>query len=214
MKLIAQMRKLFGKKKEPALPEGPSLEEHCANLEKRIGVLRGKIEGCDSELRNLRELVGTSRGTTQNMHKQKMLQIMKRRKMYAIQLEQISSTQFNLDQIAFHGENIQSTVDSFNALKRAIEIQKQHMKKVDIDDLEDTVDSMQDMQYDVQAMNEIMSRSYAIDDINEEDLEAELAELDEELLEKNFRGSSVKTPVYLVGTGASDRALVVQPILI
>jgi hypothetical protein len=193
------MRRLFGKKKEPALPQGPSLGENSENLEKRIGVLKGKIEECDSELRKLRELVGASRGMTQNMHKQKMLQIMKRRKMYAGQLEQLSSTQFNLDQVAFNAENIQSTIDSFNALKRANEVQKQHMKTINIDDLEDTVDSMQDMQYDVQEMNEIMSRSYAIDDVNEDDLEAELAELDQELLEENFRGSSVKAPVYLPG---------------
>jgi charged multivesicular body protein 5 len=201
------MRRLFGKKKEPALPEGPSLGESSDNLERRIQVLKGKIEECDGELRKLRELVRTARGMTQNMHKQKMMQIMKRRKMYAGQLEQLSSTQFNLDQVAFNAENIQSTIDSFNALKRANEVQKQQMKKLNIDHLEDVMDDMNDMQMDMEEMNEIMSRSYAIDDINEDDLEAELAELDQEMLEENMRSSSMKTPVYLPGQ-AHDEPLI------
>jgi charged multivesicular body protein 5 len=73
------------------------------------------------------------------------------------------------------------------------------MKKLNIDHLEDVMDDMNDMQMDMEEMNEIMSRSYAIDDINEDDLEAELAELDQEMLEENMKSSSMKTPVYLPG---------------
>lgn len=197
------MMRLFGKKKK-AEPEGPSIAENSENLEKRIQVLKAKVNECDTELKTLRDSVRSSRGMTQNMHKQKMLQILKRRKMYANQLEQLSSTQFNLDQVAFNAENIQTTIDSFNALKKANEMQKQQMKKVDLDALEDAMEDMQDMLLDVGEMNEIMSRSYAVDDVNEEDLEAELAELDQEMLEDNLRSSSLKAPVYLPGQAQDE----------
>eukprot|EP00359_Climacostomum_virens_P006884 CAMPEP_0204916646 /NCGR_PEP_ID=MMETSP1397-20131031/14411_1 /ASSEMBLY_ACC=CAM_ASM_000891 /TAXON_ID=49980 /ORGANISM="Climacostomum Climacostomum virens, Strain Stock W-24" /LENGTH=202 /DNA_ID=CAMNT_0052089235 /DNA_START=24 /DNA_END=632 /DNA_ORIENTATION=- len=190
--------RLFGKKKKEE-PEGPSIAENSENLEKKIQVLKAKVGECDAELKTLRDSVRTSRGMSQNMHKQKMLQIMKRRKMYAQQLEQLSATQFNLDAVSFNAESIQTTLDSYNALKKANELQKQQMKKVNLDALEDAMEDMQDMMMDVQEMNEIMSRSYAIDDINEDDLEAELAELDQEMLEDNLRSSSLKAPVYLPG---------------
>mmetsp|Transcript_9490 Transcript_9490/g.18327 ORF Transcript_9490/g.18327 Transcript_9490/m.18327 type:complete len:204 (-) Transcript_9490:4718-5329(-) len=192
------MMRLFGKKKKEE-PEGPSIAENSENLEKKIQVLKAKVGECDAELKTLRDSVRTSRGMSQNMHKQKMLQIMKRRKMYAQQLEQLSATQFNLDAVSFNAESIQTTLDSYNALKKANELQKQQMKKVNLDALEDAMEDMQDMMMDVQEMNEIMSRSYAIDDINEDDLEAELAELDQEMLEDNLRSSSLKAPVYLPG---------------
>lgn len=188
--------RLFGKKKK-ALPEGPSIADNSRNLEARIQALQGKVAESEADLKTLRDAIRSSRGSTQKMHKQKMMQILKRRNMYAAQLEQLSATQCNLDQVTFSAETIQTTLDSYGALRKANEMQKLQMKKIDLDDLEDAMEDMQDMLMDVGEMNEIMSRSYAVDDIDEDDLEAELAELDQEMLEDDFKSSNLNAPVYL-----------------
>ena len=54
------------------------------------------------------------------------------------------------------------------------------MKDLDMDELEDLRDDMEDMKYESEEINEMMNMDFGCD-IDEDELDDELAELDEEL---------------------------------
>ena len=54
----------------------------------------------------------------------KACQILKRRRMYEAQLSQLQNQQFNVDQMAFTSEAIQSNINMFNAMKAASDVQQ------------------------------------------------------------------------------------------
>ncbi len=68
-----------------------------------------------------------------------------------------------------------------SALKEATEVQKNQMKALDMDKLEDLYDDLADLMADQQEIQEVMARSYAVE-FNESELMDELAELDEEII--------------------------------
>ncbi|CAM9456066.1 unnamed protein product [Sphacelaria rigidula] len=59
---------------------------------------------------------------------------------------------------------------------------KKEVKKINLTDVENMTDDMADLMEDMDEINEIMGRSYNVpDELDEDDLEAELACLDDEL---------------------------------
>jgi hypothetical protein len=56
---------------------------------------------------------------------------------------------------------------------------------------------------DTEEINEIMSRNYAVDDIDEDELEAELNDLDNEMFEENMQGHN-SVPSYLPSVPAEE----------
>ena len=100
--------------------------------------------------------------------------------MYDQQLGHVMNQQFNVDQVAFTTESIQDTINTVTALKAANEVQKEQMKNLDMDQMEDIFDDMADMMADMEEVNEVMGRAYNCD-FEEGELLGELDELDEEL---------------------------------
>lgn len=58
-------------------------------------------------------------------------------------------------------------------MKEAVGVQKEMMKDINLDDLDDLRDEMDDMMYETEEINEMLNRNYAMD--------VDEAELDEEL---------------------------------
>mmetsp|Transcript_34030 Transcript_34030/g.30818 ORF Transcript_34030/g.30818 Transcript_34030/m.30818 type:complete len:86 (+) Transcript_34030:461-718(+) len=54
------------------------------------------------------------------------------------------------------------------------------MAKIDIDELEDLRDEMDDMTYESKQISDLLNRDYAVD-VDDDDLDAELKELDDEM---------------------------------
>ena len=85
-------------------------------------------------------------------------------------------------QLAQHSDKQQySSILQMSALKEATEVQKNQMKALDMDKLEDLYDDLADLMADQQEIQEVMARSYAVE-FNESELMDELAELDEEII--------------------------------
>ena len=187
--------RFFGKKK-PEPVKGPTLEEANSSMETRIQSLKEKVQECDKELSQLREAIKTSRGGTQAMNKQRAVQILKRRKMYAGQLEGLMGTQFNVEQMTFATQNIQDTIVTVNAMKEAHKVQTQQLKALKVGDIENMMDDMADMMLDTEEINEVMSRNYACD-IDEGELERELEELDDADFLDDLNRDSLAAPSYL-----------------
>jgi len=185
------MNRIFGSKKEtkPVAPvkekeepeekvPPPDLVDQSKKMEARIQELNGIIQNIDNDLKEQYPKLKKAKGTQQGYMKQRVLNLMKKRKMYQQQVDNLLNQQFSLDQVAFTKENIQNTIDTTKALKEATIAQKEAMKDIDIDDLLDLREEMDEMVWESNEINDMLNRDYAVD-IDEGELDDELRELDD-----------------------------------
>lgn len=81
------------------------------------------------------------------------------------------------------------------ALKEATEVQKQQMKALDMDKMEDMYDDLADLMADQEEIQEIMTRSYQCE-YDESELMGELNELDEEIINEQLN-DGLSVPSYV-----------------
>jgi len=100
--------------------------------------------------------------------------------MYEAQIASLEQQNFNMESAALTTENIRNTMVTVEAMKNANKQLRKEYGKVDIDQIENMHDDMQDLLEQANQIQESLGRSYAVpDDISEDDLEAELAALEE-----------------------------------
>lgn len=157
-------------------------------------MLQTKVTECEGELAKLRTQLKTARGSSQTMYKQRAMQMLKKRNMYMSQLQTLQGTQFNVEQMKFATESVQDTLNTVSAMKEAAKIQKQQMKQVKIGEIDSMMDDIADLQLDAEEVNDIMSRDYSSNVVDEDELEAELAELDNEGLLDELDSGSFTVP--------------------
>ena len=190
------MKKLFGaKKKEEPKPPAPTLDETSTKLGDRGKVVQLKVDECNKQLVDIKNQMKIAKGMAYKSLQNKALQVLRRRKMYDAQLNNVMSQQFNIDQVAFTTETITSTIDTMNALKAATAVQQQEMKKLNMDQLEDLFDDLADMMADQEEIQEVMGRSYQVE-YDESELMNELAELDEEIVNEQL-SDGFNVPSYV-----------------
>ncbi|KAG2438916.1 hypothetical protein HYH02_010711 [Chlamydomonas schloesseri] len=178
------MRRIFGAKKEEA-PK-PTLDETTDRLNTRGDTADAKIRALDEQLAKYKEQIKKTRpGPAQDAIKRRALQVLKQRKLYESQREQLYQQQFNLEQTRFTVDSIKDTVTSVQALKQASKEMKTAFKKnkeLDIGYIENMQDEMIDMMDMANEINEAMGRSYMVpEDVDESDLMAELDALEADL---------------------------------
>ena len=105
--------------------------------------------------------------------------------------------QLNLEQAQFAQESIQDTINTVNSMQQAYDIQKRQMKQINVGKVEAMMDNFADLQMDQEEINEVMSRNYALEGMDETELEDELNELDNEIFEDNLTGNSMSVPSYI-----------------
>ena len=93
------MHRLWGKKKEVAPP--PSLEESSSNIDKRVENLDAKISGLNKELKVYQQQIAKAKGATKTNLQKRAMDVLKRKRMYEGQRDQLAGQQFNLDQVCF-----------------------------------------------------------------------------------------------------------------
>lgn len=64
------------------------------------------------------------------------MRILKERKLYESQREQLQQQSFNMEQAAFTTENLKNVMTTVDAMKTANQTMKQQYKKVDLDKIE------------------------------------------------------------------------------
>lgn len=140
------MKRIFGlkKKEEEPAPKGPSLEETSTKMGGKIDEISEKLKKCDEELKVCMTKMRENPRANAS-YKQKALQIMKRKKLLEQQHQQLYGTQFNLDQMQFATENMQTNLDMVSTMKEATGHLKQEMGKIDMDELYDQQEDMAEM---------------------------------------------------------------------
>jgi len=119
--------------------------------------------------------------------------------MYEAQMEQLMQQSFNMEQSIMATDNLRNTMATVDAPQQSNKDLKRTYKNVSVDRIERIQDEMEDLLEQSGALQETLSRSYAMpEDIDEEELEAELEALEEEPLEQES-----EMPSYLQhATGA------------
>lgn len=177
------MHRLFGKSapKVPSAPE-PTLSDASASINVRIAALNEKISGLDDELRKYSIQLKKATGSVAQSIRQRAIGTLKRKRMYEAQREQLTGQAFNVEQTAFAIDSIKDTHVMVAAMKSASKQLKIEQQKINLSELEDMQDDLADMLEDQEEISDMLSRSYGTPDgIAEEDLEAELAGLEDEL---------------------------------
>ncbi|KAG1666783.1 hypothetical protein FOA52_004619 [Chlamydomonas sp. UWO 241] len=178
------MRRIFGAKKE--VVPAPTLDETTDRLDMRGTKADDKIAALDVQLSKFKEQIKRTRpGPAQTAIKRRALQVLKQKRLFEQQREQLYTQQFNVEQTKFTVDNIKDTVGTVQAMQGAAKEMKSQFKKqkeLDISFIDKMQDDMFDMMDMANEINEAMGRSYAVpDDVDESDLMAELDALEDDL---------------------------------
>ncbi|KAK9707683.1 Vacuolar protein-sorting-associated protein 60 [Basidiobolus ranarum] len=121
------------------------------------------------------------------------MRVLKQKKLYEGQRDQMQQQVFNMEQASFATENLRDTIVTVEAMQLANKELKSQYKKVNIDKIEDLQDEMADLLEQANDVQETLGRTYGLpEDVDEADLEAELEALGDELLFEDE-----ETPSYL-----------------
>jgi charged multivesicular body protein 5 len=192
------MNRVFGKKRAPG-PPPPSLTEASTGVGNQMDSLDAKISQLDKELKSYREkLKSTTNAAAKASLQKRAMDVLKRKKMYESQRDQLAGQQFNIDQAAFGIESAKSTVSTVAAMKAAnVELKRTMKYDLKIEDVEDLADDMAELMDEFNEINVAMSTNFSTpNDIDEADLEAELDMLADEL-EEDALGETDAVPSYL-----------------
>ncbi|KAJ1663566.1 Vacuolar protein-sorting-associated protein 60 [Coemansia sp. RSA 1813] len=186
------MNRIFGMSKAKA-PK-PTLDDAITSTDSRVGAVEVKIKKLDGELARYRDQMKKMRdGPGKNAVKQRALRVLQQKKMYESQRDQLMQQSFNMESAVFATENIKNTMSTMQAMQDANKAMKKQYKNVDIDKIYDMQDEMAELLEQANEVQELMGRSYNLpEDLDEQDLEAELDALGDDL---EFEESDV--PSYL-----------------
>lgn len=121
-------------------------------------------------------------GPSKNMIKQRALRVLKQKRQYENQLENLRQQSFNMEQTNYATQTLKDTKTTVDAMKLGLKEMKKEYKKVNIDEIEDLQDDMADMLEIANEVQDTLGRTYGMpDDIDEADLDAELEALGDDL---------------------------------
>jgi charged multivesicular body protein 5 len=190
------MRRIFGSGQPKAPP--PNLSDAISTIEGRSESMEKKISKLDAELVQLKDQMKKMReGPSKNLVKQKALRILKQKRMYEGQKDQLNQQTFNMEQSNFAIQGMKDNQITVAAMADGLKTMKNEYKKLNIDKidrLQDDMEDMLDMNNDIQ---EALGRQYDTPDIDEADLEAELEALGDELQmdgDSSFLDDALSTP--------------------
>ncbi|XP_041817605.1 charged multivesicular body protein 5 [Chelmon rostratus] len=175
------MNRIFGSSKPKAPP--PNLADCIGNVDSRSESIDKKISRLDAELVKYKDQMKKMRdGPSKNMVKQKAMRVLKQKRMYEGQRDNLMQQSFNMEQANYTIQSLKDTKTTVDAMKVGLKDMKKAYKHVKIDQIEDIQDQLEDMMEDANDIQEALGRSYGTPEIDEDDLEAELDALGDEFL--------------------------------
>ncbi|KAI9033305.1 charged multivesicular body protein 5-like protein [Hyaloraphidium curvatum] len=164
-----------------------TLQDAISSTDSRVDSVEVKIKKLDAELVRYKDQMKKMReGPGKNAVKQKAMRVLKQKRMYEAQRDQLMQQSFNMEQTHMVTENLKNTMITVDAMQIANKELKSQYKKVNIDKIESLQDEMEDLLDSANEVQEALGRSYGVpEELDEADLEAELDALGDELLEED-----------------------------
>ncbi|KAM6971054.1 charged multivesicular body protein 5 [Tautogolabrus adspersus] len=175
------MNRIFGSGKPKAPP--PNLTDCIGTVDSRAESIDKKIARLDAELMKYKDQMKKMRdGPSKNMVKQKAMRVLKQKRMYEGQRDNLMQQSFNMEQANYTVQSLKDTKTTVDAMKVGLKDMKKAYKNVKIDKIENIQDQLEDMMEDADEIQEALGRSYGTPEIDDDDLEAELDALGDEFL--------------------------------
>ena len=167
------MQRLFGLSQNKA-PK-TDLQQAITSTDARADATQVKISRLDAELGRYRDQMKKMReGPGKSAIQQRAIRVLRQKRMYEAQMEQLVQQSFNMEQSVMVTENLRNTMATVDAMQQANKNLKKTYRNVNIDKIEQIQDEMEDLMEQSGALQETLARSYATpDDIDETELEAE-----------------------------------------
>merc|ERR1712038_875684 len=166
------MNRIFGTGKPKAPP--PNLTDCISNVDSRGDSVQKKVNMLDKELLKYKEQMKKMRdGPSKNMVKQKAMRVLKQKRMYEQQREQLANQSFNLEQSNYAIQTLKDTKTTVDAMKVGVKSFKKEYKNINVDKIEDLQDELEDLTEQANEIQEVMGRSYGMPEIDDDELEAE-----------------------------------------
>ncbi|XP_015786909.1 charged multivesicular body protein 5 [Tetranychus urticae] len=174
------MNRLFGRGKPKEAP--PNISDCIANVDSRAESIEKKIQKLDAELMKYKEQMNKMRaGPAKQSVMQKAMRVLKQKKMYEQQKDNLLAQSFNMEQANFTTQMLKDTKATVDAMRLGVTQMKKENKKVNIDDIENLQDELEDMLDQANEVQDALKRSYGVPDVDESELEAELEALGSDL---------------------------------
>ncbi|CAG0889751.1 unnamed protein product [Cyprideis torosa] len=138
------MNRIFGRGKPKEPP--PNLTDCIAGVDGRAESVEKKIQRLDAELVKYRDQMKKMReGPAKNAVKQKAMRILKQKKIYENQADNLRNQSFNMEQANYAHQTLKDTQTTVAAMKHGVKSMQQEFKKININKIEDIQDDMEDM---------------------------------------------------------------------
>ncbi|CEI95351.1 Putative SNF7 family protein, charged multivesicular body protein 5 [Rhizopus microsporus] len=194
---LQNMNRLFGStKKTPK----PTLNDAISSTDVRVDAVEVKIKKLDAELTRYRDQLKKMReGPAKKNVQQKALRVLKQKKLYEAQRDNLQQQSFNMEQAQMTTDNLRNVMATVDAMQTANKEMKKQYKNVNLDKIDQLQDEMEDLMEAANEVQESLARSYNLpDDVDVDDLEAELDALGDELeFEEEDIPSYLQEPVDL-----------------
>ncbi|KAJ8444067.1 hypothetical protein Cgig2_030924 [Carnegiea gigantea] len=174
------------------LGEAAVLLQTLEMLEKKEQVLLKKAAG---EVERAKEY-------TRAKNKLAAIQCLKRKRLYEQQVEQLGNFQLRIHDQMILLEGAKATTDTVVALKLGANAMKAMQKATNIDDVDKTMDEINEQTDNLKQMQEALSTPIGGFDFDEDELEAELEELEGAELEEQLLQPIASVPTAPVATPA------------
>uniref|UniRef100_A0A6Q2XM94 Charged multivesicular body protein 5 n=1 Tax=Esox lucius TaxID=8010 RepID=A0A6Q2XM94_ESOLU len=171
------MNRIFGRGKPKGPP--PNLTDCIGNVDSRAESIDKKVARLDAELVKYRDQMKKMRDGPSKVRVIVKLVMSFR---YEGQRDNLAQQSFNMEQTNYTIQTLKDTKTTVDAMKIGAKEMKKAYKNVKIDKIEDLHDQLEDMMEDANEIQEAMGRSYGTPEIDDDDLEAELDALGDELL--------------------------------
>nr|CAD1839337.1 unnamed protein product [Ananas comosus var. bracteatus] len=190
--------KIFGKPQEQtnALATLDKLNETLEMLEKKEKVLLKKAA---AEVERAKEF-------TRAKNKRAAIQCLKRKRLYEQQIEQLGNFQLRIHDQMIMLEGAKATTETVDALRTGAAAMKAMQKATNIDDVDKTMDEINEQTENMKQIQEALSAPIGIAaDFDEDELEAELEELEGAELEEQLLQPATTAPVAPVHVPAGKQ---------
>jgi charged multivesicular body protein 4 len=179
--------RMFGKPKQDtsALTSLDKLNETLELLEKKEKVLQKKAT---AEVEKAKE-------HTRNKNKKAAIQCLKRKRLYEQQIEQLGNFQLRIHDQMIMLEGAKATTETVDALRSGAAAMKAMQKATNIDDVDKTMDEINEQTENMKQIQEALSAPIGIAaDFDDDELEAELEELEGAELEEQLLQPATTAP--------------------
>jgi len=174
------MNKLFSKAKETKPSDHKviiaKLRDTLELLEKRETFLQAK---CTKEVNDAKKFL-------QSKNKRAAMMCLKRKKTYETQVDKIAGARMTIETQVNAIEGASVTMMTLDAMKMGAQSMKALHKNMTVDQVDDTMEEIQEQMSLANELNEAISQPLGTDLIDEDDLEAELEALEQENIESQL----------------------------